>query len=120
MTNHNCRSNELRYVPDTEATQGSEGGEVISNWKVKPLRSKKYRLFVASLPCCVCNSRYGVVPHHAGTGGMSTKIGDDYCVPLCFQHHEEMNNRRKDDIPGLKGILARLQAAYTLTKKTGK
>ena len=85
---------------------------MLANWKVKPYRSKAYRLFVASNNCCICGSNYGVVPHHAGTGGMSTKIGDDYCVPLCFYCHEEMNHKRKDDIPGLPGIIAGLIKRY--------
>ena len=82
--------------------------------KVKPLRSKRYRLFVASKPCCMpnCGSRYGVIPHHSETGGMSTKCGDDLCVPLCFFCHEEMDNKRKDDIPDRAAIIKRLRDEY--------
>jgi len=85
-----------------------------SNFKVKPIRDKKYRLFVASFPCCMpnCGSRYGVVPHHPYTGGLSTKCGDDFCVPLCFNCHEGMNNKRKDAIPNLRDIITRLRADY--------
>lgn len=80
--------------------------------KVKPWRSKQYRLFVASKPCCICGSTYGVIPHHSKTGGMSTKCGDDLCVPLCFFCHEKMDNKRKDDIPNLPVIIKRLRDEF--------
>ena len=80
--------------------------------KAKPYRSKKYLLFVASHSCCMCGSRYGVVPHHSATGGMGTKCSDDLCVPLCFRCHEEIGHSRKDAIHGLAVIIAELRAEY--------
>ena len=63
--------------------------EVQTNFKRKPWRSEKYRRFVASLPCGVCNSK-NVQAHHEqriGEGVMGGKVSDERCIPLCCKHH---------------------------------
>jgi hypothetical protein len=60
--------------------------------KEVPWRSKPYRDFIKSFPCCVPRcGREGVDPHHEqekAKGGMATTPGDDRCVPLCRDHHD--------------------------------
>jgi len=92
--------------------------------KVKPLRSKKRREWISTLPCCICGALSGDnyradgswcpanIAHHPYTGGGSTKCCDSLCVPLCFFCHEGMNNKRKDDIPLLDEIIAELQSEW--------
>lgn len=56
-------------------------------------RSEKHRRWVASLPCCVpqCGRR-NVQAHHLGCSPVpkarGLRPGDDWCVPVCVQHHD--------------------------------
>lgn len=62
--------------------------------KVQPFRSKKYREYVSSLPCCVTGERGGVNdPHHIkGRGyGSSTKCSDLFCIPMAHALHNEFH-----------------------------
>ena len=66
---------------------------MITQWKEKPIRDKRYRLFVASQPCVVCGVES--VAHHeqeTGKGIMGGKCCDTRCVPLCVWHHNERHN----------------------------
>lgn len=63
---------------------------MITNFKVKPWRSAKYRRFVASLPCCICGAASNA--HHEAEeaqGTMGGKCGDERCIPLCPRHHAD-------------------------------
>lgn len=71
--------------------------------KVKLWRSKKYRAWVRTLPCYLCEHGYqtatsgeGVVAHHligiGNMGGGSTKAPDYTCMPLCRDHHIALHN----------------------------
>lgn len=57
----------------------------------KPIRSKAYLQYVASLPCVVCGCEPASEAHHvidAGMGGgMGTKASDLFVFPLCRIHH---------------------------------
>jgi hypothetical protein len=57
--------------------------------KNKPWRSKKYREWIKSLPCCVSGQPADDAHHitHTGQGGMGTKPGDNYCIPLTRELH---------------------------------
>jgi len=53
-------------------------------------RSEKYKKFIRNKPCLLCGQP--AVAHHEsslGNSGMGLKISDNYCIPLCPQHHEE-------------------------------
>ena len=62
---------------------------------VKPIRSKPYLQYVASLPCVVCGCEPAGNAHHvidAGMGGgMGTKASDLFTFPLCRSHHDELH-----------------------------
>ena len=79
-------------------------------------RSAAYRKFVASKPCCICGTPHLIAAHHAATGSMGKKAGDEYCVPTCFECHFQLHQQgRKDAIPGLDNIIKRLRAEWEQT-----
>lgn len=86
------------------------------NFKVKTPRDSKYLKWLSTQPCCRCGGNYGVVGHHTSTGGTSLKGSDYEAVPLCFYHHAEHDNKRKDAIPNLKAIIAALLTKYEREK----
>lgn len=58
-------------------------------------RSKKHLRFVASQPCLVCQSS-PCDAHHltfAQTKALGRKVSDEYTVPLCRRHHQELHAR---------------------------
>lgn len=62
--------------------------------KDKPYKDKKYLKWIKSLPCCVCHAPADD-PHHitgTGKGGTGTKPGDNYAIPLCRGHHNELHH----------------------------
>ena len=63
--------------------------------KIKPYRDKKYREYVASLPCSVYGvSDDTVVGHHlinVGQGCMGGKASDLDLMPMSFKAHDEMH-----------------------------
>lgn len=63
--------------------------------KNKPLRSKKHLDWIRNMPCAVCCAPPPSDPHHitnTGQGGMGTKPGDDFTIPLCRVCHTELHN----------------------------
>lgn len=61
---------------------------------VKPIRSKAYLQFVASLPCVCCGAEPAGDAHHVidvGFGGMGTKASDLFTIPMCRGHHTELH-----------------------------
>ena len=61
----------------------------------KPIKSKKHLAFVRQQPCCICG-RVGVSAHHligyygedGPISGKGMKAGDEWAVPLCYEHHQ--------------------------------
>lgn len=57
------------------------------------LRSKAHLVNVANKPCAVCESQ-PCHAHHltfAQPRGLSLKVSDEYTVPLCVKHHNEVH-----------------------------
>lgn len=65
--------------------------------KQKPYRSEQYLRYVASLPCCVTGATPCDAHHITGTkkGGVGTKPGDDYTIPLTRSVHTQLHNDPK-------------------------
>ena len=67
--------------------------------KQKPIRSPKHLAFIRQQPCMIvndegenCNQK--AISHHCTfikEGGMSSKVGDNWCVPLCQFHHGNLH-----------------------------
>lgn len=57
--------------------------------KNKPIRSRKHRFFIASLPCVITGAHDVQAAHlrFQNGGGMGLKPSDEYCLPLsCLEH----------------------------------
>jgi hypothetical protein len=74
--------------------------------KSKAYRNEKYKQAVRQLSCSVCGA-WGVQAAHANLSefgkGLGLKASDATCVPLCVQHHGEIDNGTvysKAEIPG--------------------
>ncbi len=55
-------------------------------------RSKKYMAYIRSKPCLVCGGNAD--SHHitfAEPRMMGRKNGDNWCVPVCRRHHDELH-----------------------------
>lgn len=62
--------------------------------KSERLRSKKHMAKVRSLGCCICKSPVADAHHLRITGhkrSAGLKNGDDFTIPLCRRHHEELH-----------------------------
>jgi len=58
------------------------------------LRDKEHLHFVASQPCLLC-SALPCDAHHlrfAQPRALGRKVGDDFTVPLCRQHHNDLHD----------------------------
>jgi len=59
--------------------------------KTKRYRSEKYLNFIRSKRCLICDRL--AEPHHVKinhNSGMGRKPDDTYSIPLCRDHHEEI------------------------------
>jgi hypothetical protein len=85
--------------PATEATfearQRETGGqqEALAFPKEKRLRSKEHLKFVAQLACLVCGRMPSHAHHirYAQTRALGLKVSDEFTVPLCSVHHDEIH-----------------------------
>lgn len=63
--------------------------------KTDRLRSKKRMQAARDLGCCICKNP-AADAHHLRTIGhpraAALKNGDDYTIPLCRKHHDELHN----------------------------
>lgn len=57
----------------------------------KPPRNARYRAWIRSLPCLVCDTTIGVEAAHTGPHGFGEKASDFTCIPLCREHHRTGN-----------------------------
>lgn len=59
------------------------------------VKDKRHLAHVATKPCCCCGGVSGP-PHHLLRGdpkrGMGRRAGDDFTIPLCKGHHDELHN----------------------------
>lgn len=63
----------------------------MSNFKNQRIRSEKYRRYIASKPCLICEQESQAAHISVGNYGRGIKASDDKCVPLCPVHHAEMD-----------------------------
>ncbi len=77
-------------VPDTKATQERSA---LAYPKDQRLRDKAHLAFVASQPCLVCGRRPSHAHHlrFAQPRAMGLKVSDEFTVPLCNGHHDELH-----------------------------
>jgi hypothetical protein len=66
---------------------------LMSRPKEKRLRDKEHLVFVAGQPCLICG-RKPAQAHHlrfAQPRAMAMKVSDEFTVPLCNLHHDELH-----------------------------
>jgi len=66
--------------------------------KTKPMRSRSYRMWVASLPCINCGIVGWSQCAHANGGGMGTKDCDSRTFPLCATRPGDMGCHMRFDL----------------------
>jgi hypothetical protein len=82
--------------PSVEAKTGLPHSSTPSNYllpKEKRLRSKQHLEFIRTKPCLICG-RAPVHAHHlrfAQPRAMGMKVSDEYTVPVCGIHHDELH-----------------------------
>ena len=62
--------------------------------KKGPWRSPEHRAFVRSYPCVLCGATGANHAHHIRERfprTMGLRIGDQWCISLCEQHHTELH-----------------------------
>lgn len=62
---------------------------------MKRFRSKKHMAKVRAMGCCICKNPVADAHHLRTIGHMraaALKNGDDYTIPLCRKHHDELHN----------------------------
>ena len=84
----------------------------------KPVRkrSKAHLLFVAAQPCLVCQ-RFPCDAHHlkfAQPRSLGRKVSDEYTVPLCRDHHDELHRHGNEIAWWANAQIAPLEAARNL------
>jgi hypothetical protein len=62
------------------------------------IRSKEHLRFVASQPCLICGRTPSHAHHvrYAQTRGLSLKVSDEFTVPLCAIHHNQIHTTGKE------------------------
>ena len=64
----------------------------------KRLRCKEHLRFVASQPCAICGRSPSHAHHvrHAQSHGVGLKVSDEFTVPLCATHHQQIHATGKE------------------------
>ena len=84
------QSDKATEVPNTNAAQKPSA---LAYPKDQRLRDKAHLAFVASQPCLVCGRRPSHAHHlrFAQPRAMGLKVSDEFVVPLCNGHHDELH-----------------------------
>ena len=62
------------------------------------IRSKEHLRYVATQPCVICGRAPSHAHHlrHAQARGLGLKVSDEFTVPLCAVHHDEIHRTTKE------------------------
>jgi len=78
-------------------------------------KCKKHLVFVATHPCCVCNS-YPTQAHHPLSTKSRQKLGKSHdweAIPLCFSHHSELHDRTGKEVAFMKNYNIEFKDVWT-------
>ena len=64
-----------------------------------PARTRAFMDYVKGLPCVGCGASPPNDPHHHGKHGLSVKVRDTLCIPLCRTCHDSYTDTYK--LPGM-------------------
>ncbi|MEZ5844037.1 MAG: DUF968 domain-containing protein [Hyphomicrobiaceae bacterium] len=75
------------------AAGGRQPAAVVSRPKENRMRDKAHLAFVGSQPCLICGRRPAHAHHlkFAQPAAMAMKVSDEFTVPLCAIHHDEVH-----------------------------
>ena len=71
---------------------------VLAIFEPKRIRSKEHLRYVASQPCVICGRTPSHAHHirHAQPRGLALKVSDEFTIPLCATHHDEIHRTTKE------------------------
>jgi hypothetical protein len=66
--------------------------------ETRRIRSKEHLRYVASQPCVICGRSPSHAHHvrYAQRRGLGIKVSDEFTVPLCATHHQQLHNTTKE------------------------
>jgi hypothetical protein len=64
----------------------------------KRIRCEEHLRYVASQPCAICGRSPSHAHHvrYAQRRGLGIKVSDEFTVPLCATHHQQLHNTTKE------------------------
>jgi DNA recombination protein Rad52 len=89
----------------TDATMSKGQGErraidksTLAISEPKRIRCKEHLRYVASQPCIICGRSPSHAHHvrYAQRRGLNIKVSDEFTVPLCAIHHQQLHNTTKE------------------------
>jgi Rad52/22 family double-strand break repair protein len=92
--------------PATVTSNGASGASrpkvdksVLTNSEPKRIRCKEHLRFVATQPCIICGRQPSHAHHlrHAQSRGVGLKVSDEFTVPLCAIHHNEVHRVGREE-----------------------
>ena len=106
----------------TEATSGEFGPRVkvdksaLAIGEPKRIRCREHLRFVAQHPCVICGRSPSHAHHvrHAQTRGLGLKVSDEFTVPLCAIHHNEVHKTGREQQWWIDRNVEPLKIAITL------
>jgi hypothetical protein len=115
---HMSPTSAVTQTPMTETSDAAATVESAVSYLAKPVRrrSKAHLRFVGTQPCLIC-TRAPSDPHHlkfAQTRGLGIKVSDEFTVPLCRVHHQELHRHGNEAAWWANLHIAPLQIAKQL------
>jgi len=110
----------VRASVQVNENRSSAGQFVTPLPKTVRVRNKSHLIFVAAQPCLVCQ-RSPCDAHHlkfAQLRSLGRKVSDEFTVPLCREHHNELHRRGNEKAWWANLQIAPLEAARELWKVT--
>jgi hypothetical protein len=88
-----------RDAPDQAASHKPKiDKSVLAIGQLKRIRCKEHLRYVASQPCTICGRSPTHAHHvrHAQPRGLGLKVSDEFTVPLCATHHQQLHTTTKE------------------------
>lgn len=88
-----------RDAPDQAASRKPRiDKSVLAIGQLKRIRCKEHLRYVASHPCTICGRSPTHAHHvrHAQPRGLGLKVSDEFTVPLCATHHQQVHTTTKE------------------------
>ncbi|ODR97428.1 hypothetical protein AUC69_12530 [Methyloceanibacter superfactus] len=109
-----------------EATSGDFGPRVkvdksaLAIGELKRIRCREHLRFVARHPCVICGRSPSHAHHlrHAQVRGLGLKVSDEFTVPLCAIHHNEVHKTGREQQWWVDRNVEPLKVAATLWRES--